>query len=516
MPATYASAYAPRVVGRYAMYDVLSEGGMGTVRLARLLGPIGFSRTVVIKQLRSELGDDPELAGMLIDEARIASRIQHPNVVSTLDAVVVGRELFLVMEYVVGESLSQALGTTEARDLRVPIPIVVAIALGVLHGLHAAHEATDDQGANLEVVHRDVSPHNILIGVDGHPRVLDFGIAKAIGRVRQTQPGQQLMGKAHYMAPEQWTRGHVTRKADIYAAGLVLWQMIAGRSPFLDPDPLRVLAGVSEPPSSYHYKGGETVRDDVMAQLTALDAITMRALALDPAKRFETAREMALALEALGPATASAVGEWITSLAKEALLERAQRVRNIERQSSRAPALAASEARDEPPPTLEAARSSAFGGLTKGDIAPEIDAVATTGERFILSRSSKPYTVVYFFPKAFTPGCTREAGLFRENFAELALAGARVVGISTDDHETQCAFAQATKAPFPMIADADLSISRAFGVLWPLIHVPKRITFVIARPRRIVAVFRHELSMVRHRDDVLRCLDDLRRTDAPR
>jgi peroxiredoxin len=151
--------------------------------------------------------------------------------------------------------------------------------------------------------------------------------------------------------------------------------------------------------------------------------------------------------------------------------------------------------------------------LKPGDIAPEIDAVASNGERFRLSgQATKLCTVVYFFPKAFTPGCTAETKRFRDNYAELSLAGAAIVGISTDDHETQCSFADSLAAPFPMIGDVDKSISNAYGVLWPLIGRPRRITFVINPLRTIEAVFEHEIQIAKHRDDVLRWVDHLYRT----
>ena len=142
--------------------------------------------------------------------------------------------------------------------------------------------------------------------------------------------------------------------------------------------------------------------------------------------------------------------------------------------------------------------------LQPGDTAPDIDARASDGNRFRLSaQANKLCTVIYFFPKAFTPGCTKETMRFRDNFAELELAGAAVVGVSTDDHETQCAFAESLKAPFPMIADADKKISGAYGVLMPLIKVPRRVTFIVNQLRTIDAVFEHNIQIARHRDDVL-------------
>jgi peroxiredoxin len=149
--------------------------------------------------------------------------------------------------------------------------------------------------------------------------------------------------------------------------------------------------------------------------------------------------------------------------------------------------------------------------LAVGDKAPDIDSAATSnGARFVLSTSKKPYAVVYFFPKAFTSDCTREAALFRDNYAELQLVGAEVIGISTDKLDTQCKFAAEMKVPFPMIADADKKIAAAYDVLWPVVGLTHRVTFVIERATmKILAIFKHELSADKHRDDVLLFLDDL-------
>lgn len=148
--------------------------------------------------------------------------------------------------------------------------------------------------------------------------------------------------------------------------------------------------------------------------------------------------------------------------------------------------------------------------LKVGDIAPHIDAFANDGRRFrLVEQATKLCTVIYFFPKAFTPGCTTETKRFRDNYGEIAMAGAALVGISTDDHDTQCRFAESLRAPFPMIGDHDKKISEAYGVLWPIIGRPKRVTFIVSPHRRIEAVFQHELQIVKHRDDVLLFLDRL-------
>lgn len=148
-------------------------------------------------------------------------------------------------------------------------------------------------------------------------------------------------------------------------------------------------------------------------------------------------------------------------------------------------------------------------GLSPGQRAPEIDAVASDGQRFVLSQQQGLCTVVYFFPKAFTPGCTAETRLFRDNYVELVLAGATLVGISTDELTTQCKFAASTKAPFPIIPDPDLRICGSFKVLWPVLKVARRVTYVILPDMTIDAVFHHEVQISRHRDDVLRHVNNL-------
>src|SRR5271170_1455926 len=163
--------------GRYTIYGKIASGGMASVHFGRQRGGEGFARTVAIKRLHPHLAEDPAFRATLIDEARMAARIHHPNVVPTLDVVTAGGELLVVMEYVRGESLARLLKIERARSRRVPLSIVSAIATGALHGLHAAHEATSDTGAPLDIVHRDVSPQNLLVGVDGLARLIDFGVA---------------------------------------------------------------------------------------------------------------------------------------------------------------------------------------------------------------------------------------------------------------------------------------------------------------------------------------------------
>ncbi|WP_438044442.1 serine/threonine-protein kinase [Sorangium sp. So ce128] len=330
----------PRPIGRYLLYGPIASGGMASVHLGRLVGDAGFSRTVAIKRLHPALAEAPEIAESLRDEARIVARIQHPNVVAMVDLLLAEDEAFLVMEYVRGESLARLLRAARARRAPAPVPIVASIACGALHGLHAAHEARSESGEPLGIVHRDVSPENLLVGVDGTARLLDFGIAKARGRLSTTRGGQ-IKGKLAYMAPEQLLCADVTRQTDVFAAGAVLWEALAGRRLFDGGDEGALIRAVLEepilPPSS------------LAAHVpSALDAVVLRALERNAAGRYPTARELAVAIEDAVPlASPRAVGEWVEELAGDALARRAARVAAIESASaaiSSGPATASSGA----------------------------------------------------------------------------------------------------------------------------------------------------------------------------
>ncbi len=291
-------------LGRYALHDEIGAGGMATVHLGRLLGPIGFARTVAIKRLHPQFAKDRDFVSMFLDEARLAARISHPNVVTTLDVISTDDEVFLVLEYVRGESLSRLL-----REQSEPLAPAMAatIMAGVLHGLHAAHEAKSEHGVPLDIVHRDVSPQNILVGVDGVARLLDFGVAKAFGRLQTTRNGQ-IKGKLAYMAPEQ-TRGVAARASDVYAVSVVLWEALTGQRLFGGENDGEILRRVLE---------GQVVAPGelVPGVPEVLDAVVLRGLNPEPAERFQTAREMAMALEDAVPlVAASRIGNWVESAA---------------------------------------------------------------------------------------------------------------------------------------------------------------------------------------------------------
>ncbi|HEX3852961.1 MAG TPA: protein kinase [Polyangiaceae bacterium] len=311
---------ATRRIGRYALFGEIASGGMATVYFGRLVGAVGFSRSVAIKQLHPQYAKSPEFVAQFLDEAQLTARIRHPNVVSVLDVVAREGELFVIMEFVEGEPLSRLV-----RFAREPVPLSIASAIlvQVLLGLHAAHEATTEEGVPLQIVHRDVSPQNMLVGIDGSSHILDFGVAKAASRVHTTENGQ-IKGKLTYMAPEQLRGADLDRRVDVFAAGIVLWELITGQRLFARGDPgatvTAVLSGFVKPPSTH--------REEVSA---ALDGLVLKALAPNREDRFASAREMAIALEAcIPPASSLKVGAWVESVAGDSLKERAQRLREAE------------------------------------------------------------------------------------------------------------------------------------------------------------------------------------------
>ncbi|MDF2693485.1 MAG: serine/threonine protein kinase [Labilithrix sp.] len=309
-------------LGRYTLHKELASGGMASVFIGRLNGPVGFSRTVAIKRLHAPYAKDLEFVKMFLDEARLAARIQHPNVVSTLDVVARDGELFVVLDFVQGESLAALARAVSLQGTKIPTPIVTALLVGALNGLEAAHEARDERGESLGIVHRDVSPQNILVGADGITRLLDFGVAKANARLSSTQDGR-LKGKIPYMAPEQ-LEGAVSRQTDIYSVGVVLWELLAGRPLFRGETELQTIAlvqrGLAAPPSEFNL--------DVPP---SLDRICQKALARSPEERYATAREMALDIDrSVETASAMRVSAWMTSVAGAVLDARAKLVADVE------------------------------------------------------------------------------------------------------------------------------------------------------------------------------------------
>jgi eukaryotic-like serine/threonine-protein kinase len=311
------------VVGRYAIYDEIAAGGMATVHLGKLVGAGGFSRLVAIKRLHPNFAKDAEFVDMFMDEARLAARIHHPNVVQTLDVVTVEKELLLVMEYVHGMSFAALLSAAKRAGQRVDPRIAAAVIAATLEGLHAAHEAKSETGTPLGVVHRDVSPQNILVGVEGVARILDFGVAKAVGKMHATRDGQ-LKGKLAYMSPEQVRTQEVTRQSDVFSTAVVLWEAIMGDRLFDGNNPAELIWQVISDPIP-------TPRSRFPELPPALDEVVMKGLARDTAARYATARDMAEDLEAaVGLASPREIAKWVEAMAGDTLGARRQLVSSIE------------------------------------------------------------------------------------------------------------------------------------------------------------------------------------------
>jgi hypothetical protein len=310
-----ASAERPLIIGRYTLAAPVGAGGMATIYLGRQVGAAGFSRVIAVKRLHPHYANEPEFIGMFLDEARLAARVRHPHVVETLDVVHEDGETVIVLEYVDGESLAGLARALYAAGERMPLAIAGRVMMEACLGLHAAHEAKGSDGMPLGIVHRDVSPANVLVGTDGASRVTDFGIALASNRLSHTKSGQ-VKGKPAYMAPEQLAGRALTRASDIYAAGVVLWELCAGRRAYEAPNEgalyAQVLAG--------QIPHLAEVAPWVPAELVR---VVDRALERDPARRFGSALEMALAIERALPIAAPAgVGAFVEQRATEALGKR--------------------------------------------------------------------------------------------------------------------------------------------------------------------------------------------------
>ncbi|MDD9934905.1 MAG: serine/threonine-protein kinase [Myxococcales bacterium] len=273
-----------QMIGRYEILAQIAQGGMGSVYLARLEGVGGFQRLFAIKLLHPHLAAEERFISMLLDEARLAARIHHPNAVGILDVGECPYGHYLVMEYVDGFTLGDVLTHDEVQGTR-RLRLGLRILADAMNGLDAAHRLQDDEGNPLQIVHRDVSPQNILVGVDGVGRITDFGVAHAAERITSSRPGT-IKGKPCYMAPEQARGLELDARADIFALGIVLWEVLTDERLFYSPGGdtaalLKLLGEEIVPPSAKNAAVPE-----------ALDAVCMRALQRDPKQRYRGAREM--------------------------------------------------------------------------------------------------------------------------------------------------------------------------------------------------------------------------------
>jgi serine/threonine protein kinase len=278
----------PARIGNYEPLIELASGGMATLYLARHVSASGLERLVVMKRVHQHLLRDEEFRDMFLDEARISWLIRHPNVVQVLDVPEVKGELFLVLEYVESLSLTSLIAGANEAGERLPPRVVSRILSDTLAALHAAHETVDPCGRPLRIVHRDVTPHNIIVGTDGVSRLIDFGIAKAATHLALTNSGV-LRGTFRYMSPEQLTQQPLDRRADVFAAGVVLYEALTGRGLFRAADEgdmvLTVLVSEIPAPSSE------------APELRRLDPVVYQALAREKEQRFQTAQQFQHVLE---------------------------------------------------------------------------------------------------------------------------------------------------------------------------------------------------------------------------
>jgi serine/threonine protein kinase len=274
-----------RWVGRYELIHRLAHGGMATVYLGRAKGKAGFEKVVAVKVIHPHLANEAEFVGMFLDEARIAARLHHPHVVEILDLGETDGAYFMVMEFIEGENLSALVRALEGE--RLPIAVTLQIVADTLEGLNAAHELRDADGRPYKLVHRDVSPHNVLINLDGWAKVGDFGIMKAAGKASNTKTGE-LRGKLAYMSPEQARGVAVDHRTDLFAVGVITWELLTGKRLFACPTEAATLEQVMAckvPRLDASVIESSELRD-------GLQSLLDRVLAADPEQRPSSAAAM--------------------------------------------------------------------------------------------------------------------------------------------------------------------------------------------------------------------------------
>ncbi len=280
---------APLMLGPYELTLRLATGGMAEVYLARRGGPHGFQKVVAVKRILPQLAQDADFVAMFIDEARVCARLAHPNIVQVFDFGEHDGELYMAMEYVDGTTAARLVRAAAAKGEEVPLEAALYIALSVLRGLDYAHNARDDEGKSLALVHRDVSPGNVLIDRSGAVKLTDFGIARAAEIERRTDAGQ-LKGKLGYMSPEQVVGKELDARSDLFTAAIVLAELVMLRPLFSGPSEIDVLMRIRDADISVIDRAGSRVPDDVKAILT-------RAMTRDRALRYPSAAAFAEALE---------------------------------------------------------------------------------------------------------------------------------------------------------------------------------------------------------------------------
>jgi serine/threonine-protein kinase len=309
---SFAGSGAPaepvRQFGKYFLVRKLAEGGMAEIFLAKLVGAEGFERDVVIKRMLKHLSSVTDFVNMFLDEAKLAARLVHPNVIQINELGLADGCYFICMEYLPGEDFSTVVRTAGRKREYVPFAVIARVMADAAHGMHFAHEFTDASGKPLGIVHRDISPSNIYVTYQGQVKVLDFGIAKAESRITTTTAGV-VKGKYMYMAPEQARGAKVDRRADVFSLGVSLYEALTHYRPFSRENDLAILNAVLK----CDFKPPRELRKDLPHEL---EAIILKAMAARPEDRYQTAAEMAADLERFLGATSggSQVGTYMRAL----------------------------------------------------------------------------------------------------------------------------------------------------------------------------------------------------------
>ena len=412
-------------LGRYEMLMPVAQGGMAAVWAARMVGSRGFQKVVAVKTMLPGLSDDPDFEAMFLDEARLASRIRHPHVVEIVDLGEEDELIYIVMEWVSGETMFTLNKAAKAKG-GIPIPLLVRIASSACAGLHAAHELRDDKGHLLDLVHRDISPQNIMISEGGIVKLVDFGVAKAAGRAHETRVAGIMKGKVPYLSPEQLSGGKVDRRSDIFSLGILMYVMVSGRHPFRGETDSKTMENItSRAPVPLHELVPDTRPD--------LEAIVMRALAKAPADRWPDCAEMQRALDQVNNAMGAAVtdgdvAKFVRGLLGAELDERNRRLADAIRQAdARLPGADAEPKRAAPPP--KTARGGAplpatFAGilpvaLDDGSDPQKLDVLPPTPPHHAPASSRPPVAVV----PSMRPRKKRSKGPLVLTFLLLALGG---------------------------------------------------------------------------------------------
>ncbi len=270
--------------GKYTLLERIAVGGMAEVFLAVQSGLQGFEKYLAIKRIRPHLCGEESFLRMFLDEAKLAAQLQHPNVVQIFDLGRIGDAYFIAMEYISGRDMSRVVPRAEKLGILFPIEYALSVAASVLDGLSYAHGKTDAMGDPLNIVHRDVTPENIMVGWNGNVKILDFGIAKAANQSDQTRAGE-IKGKLSYMSPEQAMGKTLDARSDVFSLGVVLYEWITGYRMFTGENEMAILKSIIDgkiyPPSYF--------REEVPEEL---EEILMKALAKDRDERFQSARDM--------------------------------------------------------------------------------------------------------------------------------------------------------------------------------------------------------------------------------